>query len=76
MNITNRSLYLLALTALICWVRTSPELPLAFTTNGQKVPDDLHPAVAQSLLAEIIRTYKYALSKAGQQEAGAAMLMS
>lgn len=53
------------------------KLPLAFTTNGQKVPDDLHPAVAQTLLAEIIRTYKFALSKAAvQQDPAAALLMS
>lgn len=52
------------------------KLPLAFTTNGQKVPDDLHPAIAQTLLAEIIRTYKHALSKVSQQDATAAMLMS
>jgi flagellar biosynthesis protein FlhF len=52
------------------------KLPLAFTTNGQKVPDDLHAAVAQTLLAEIIRTYKLALSKLGPQDANGALLMS
>lgn len=50
------------------------KLPLAFTTNGQKVPDDLHPALAQSLLAEIIRTYKQALSKASQQDASPVLM--
>lgn len=50
------------------------KLPLAFTTNGQKVPDDLHPAIAQTLLAEIIRTYKHALGKASTQDANAAFM--
>lgn len=34
------------------------ELPLAFTTNGQKIPDDLHRAEPKALLADVIRTYK------------------
>jgi len=34
-------------------------LPLAFTTNGQQVPEDLHEVVPQSLLADVIRTYKH-----------------
>jgi flagellar biosynthesis protein FlhF len=34
------------------------KLPLAFTTHGQKVPDDLSAAVPQQLLADVIRTYK------------------
>jgi flagellar biosynthesis protein FlhF len=33
-------------------------LPLAFTTNGQKIPDDLHRAAPKVLLADVIRTYK------------------
>lgn len=36
-------------------------LPLAFTTNGQKIPDDLHRAEPKALLADVIRTYKQQL---------------
>jgi len=36
-------------------------LPLAFTTHGQRVPDDLGEIVPQQLLADVIRTYKQAL---------------
>jgi flagellar biosynthesis protein FlhF len=50
---------------------------LAFTTNGQRVPEDLHPVVAQALLAEIIRTYKQAQRRASQPDgAGTTLLMS
>ncbi|MES2607087.1 MAG: flagellar biosynthesis protein FlhF [Pseudomonadota bacterium] len=51
--------------------------PLAFTTNGQKVPDDFQPVIAQALLADIIRTYKQAQLRANQQDvAGSTFLMS
>ena len=51
--------------------------PLAFTTHGQKVPDDFQPVIAQALLADIIRTYKQAQQRAHQQEvAGSTSLMS
>lgn len=33
-------------------------LPLAFTTDGQKIPDDLHRTEPKALLADVIRTYK------------------
>lgn len=45
------------------------KLPLAFSTNGQKVPDDLQPVIAQALLAEIIRNFKIAQQRQRQQEA-------
>ncbi|HTQ98798.1 MAG TPA: flagellar biosynthesis protein FlhF [Candidatus Acidoferrum sp.] len=44
------------------------KLPLAFSTNGQKVPDDMQPVIAQALLAEIIRNYKVAQHRASQQQ--------
>lgn len=43
-------------------------MPLAFTTNGQKVPDDFQPVIAQALLAEIIRNYKQAQQRASQHD--------
>jgi len=55
------------------------KLPLAFSTHGQKVPDDFQPVIAQGLLAEIIRTYKQAQQRANQQESAgsaSATLMS
>jgi flagellar biosynthesis protein FlhF len=36
-------------------------LPLAFITNGQKIPDDLQRAEPKTLLADVIRTYKQQL---------------
>ncbi len=44
------------------------KMPLAYSTHGQKVPDDFQPVIAQALLAEIIRTYKQAQHKANKQE--------
>lgn len=55
------------------------KMPLAFSTHGQKVPDDFQPVIAQALLAEIIRTYKQAQHKANQQQtagSASATLMS
>lgn len=37
------------------------QLPLAFTTNGQKIPDDLQRAEPKALLADVIRSYKQQL---------------
>jgi len=39
------------------------ELPLAFVSNGQRVPDDLHPPAPKDLLSDIIRNYRLALKK-------------
>jgi len=39
------------------------DLPLAFVSNGQQVPDDLHAPQPKDLLADIIRRYRLALKK-------------
>lgn len=46
---------------LSCVVRHG--LPLAFTTDGQQVPDDLHGIEPKTLLADIIKTWRQSLRK-------------
>jgi flagellar biosynthesis protein FlhF len=38
-------------------------LPLAFLTDGQQVPDDLHNIEPKMLLADIIKTWRQSLRK-------------
>jgi len=46
---------------LSCIVRHG--LPLAFSTDGQQVPDDLHHVEPKMLLADIIKTWRQSLRK-------------
>jgi flagellar biosynthesis protein FlhF len=46
---------------LSCIVRHG--LPLAFSTDGQQVPDDLHAIEPKMLLADIIKTWRQSLRK-------------